>query len=215
MTSNSESKTDVFPVSAVILAGGRATRMGGEDKGWVALAGRPLIDHVLERLRPQVDEVLINANRSQTRYQALAPVISDDNNDYLGPLAGMQAGLAAARHDWVLFVPCDGPALPHDLMARFRAALTPATELVVAHDGDWLQPVVALLHKSLFPSLSAALAEGERKIDIWFARHRMAVVSFADQPDAFINLNSPAELAAYEARLLNSSTDPRQGATAS
>ncbi|MGE6180543.1 molybdenum cofactor guanylyltransferase MobA [Aeromonas salmonicida] len=214
MTSNSESKTDVFPVSAVILAGGRATRMGGEDKGWVALAGRPLIDHVLERLRPQVDEVLINANRSQTRYQALAPVISDDNNDYLGPLAGMQAGLAAAHHDWVLFVPCDGPALPHDLMSRFRTALTPDTELVVAHDGDWLQPVVALLHRSLLPSLTHALAEGERKIDIWFARHKMAVVSFADQPDAFINLNSPAELAAYEARLLNSSTDPRQGATA-
>lgn len=214
MTSNSESKTDVFPVSAVILAGGRATRMGGEDKGWVALAGRPLIDHVLERLRPQVDEVLINANRSQDRYQALATVISDDNPDYLGPLAGMQAGLAAAHHDWVLFVPCDGPALPHDLMSRFRTALTPDTELVVAHDGDWLQPVVALLHRSLLPSLTHALAEGERKIDIWFARHRMAVVSFADQPDAFINLNSPAELAAYEARLLNSSTDPRQGATA-
>ncbi|WP_219598559.1 MULTISPECIES: molybdenum cofactor guanylyltransferase MobA [Aeromonas] len=209
MTSNSEPRTDTFPVSAVILAGGRATRMGGEDKGWVALAGRPLIDHVLERLRPQVDEVLINANRSQTRYQALAPVISDDNNDYLGPLAGMQAGLAAAHHDWVLFVPCDGPALPHDLMSRFRAALTPDTELVVAHDGDWLQPVVTLLHKSLLPSLTHALAEGERKIDIWFARHKMAVVSFADQPDAFINLNSPAELAAYEARLLNSSTDPR------
>ncbi|MDM5102498.1 molybdenum cofactor guanylyltransferase MobA [Aeromonas salmonicida] len=215
MTSNSEPRTDTFPVSAVILAGGRATRMGGEDKGWVALAGRPLIDHVLERLRPQVDEVLINANRSQTRYQALAPVISDDNNDYLGPLAGMQAGLAAAHHDWVLFVPCDGPTLPHDLMSRFRAALTPDTELVVAHDGDWLQPVVALLHRSLLPSLTHALAEGERKIDIWFARHKMAVVSFADQPDAFINLNSPTELAAYEARLLNSSTDPQQGATAS
>ncbi|MGN7508567.1 molybdenum cofactor guanylyltransferase MobA [Aeromonas salmonicida] len=214
MTSNSEPKTDVFPVSAVILAGGRATRMGGEDKGWVKLAGRPLIDHVLDRLRPQVDEVLINANRSQDSYQALATVISDNNPDYLGPLAGMQAGLAAARHDWVLFVPCDGPALPHDLMSRFRAALTPDTELVVAHDGDWLQPVVALLHKSLLPSLTLALAEGERKIDIWFARHRMAVVNFADQPDAFINLNSPAELAAYEARLLNSSTDPQQGATA-
>ena len=187
--------------------------MGGEDKGWVALAGRPLIDHVLARLRPQVDEVLINANRSQARYQALAPVIRDDNNDYLGPLAGMQAGLAAARHDWVLFVPCDGPALPLDLMSRFRAALTQDTELVVAHDGDWLQPVVALLHKSLLPSLTAALAEGERKIDIWFARHHMAVVSFADQPDAFINLNSPAELAAYEARLLAPAIDPQQGVT--
>ncbi|HDZ8926242.1 TPA: molybdenum cofactor guanylyltransferase MobA [Aeromonas dhakensis] len=211
MTSHSEPRTDRFPVSAVVLAGGRATRMGGADKGWVELAGRPLIDHVLERLRPQVDEILINANRSQARYQALAPVIGDDNPDYLGPLAGMQAGLAAARHDWVLFVPCDGPALPRDLMARFRAALTPAIELVVAHDGDWLQPVVALLHKSLLPSLSAALAEGERKIDIWFARHQMAVVSFADQPDAFINLNSPDELAAYEARLPDAATG--QGAT--
>ena len=89
MTSKSDSHSDPVAVSAVILAGGRATRMGGEDKGWVALAGRPLIDHVLARLRPQVDEVLINANRSQARYQALAPVISDDNNDYLGPLAGM------------------------------------------------------------------------------------------------------------------------------
>ena len=211
MTSHSEPRTDRFPVSAVVLAGGRATRMGGADKGWVELAGRPLIDHVLDRLRPQVDEILINANRSQARYQALAPVIGDDNPDYLGPLAGMQAGLAAARHDWVLFVPCDGPALPRDLMARFRAALTPQTELVVAHDGDWLQPVVALLHKSLLPSLCAALAGGERKIDIWFARHNMAVVSFADQPDAFINLNSPDELAAYEARLPDAATG--QGAT--
>ncbi|MFM4930756.1 molybdenum cofactor guanylyltransferase MobA [Aeromonas dhakensis] len=211
MTSHSEPRTDRFPVSAVVLAGGRATRMGGADKGWVELAGRPLIDHVLDRLRPQVDEILINANRSQARYQALAPVIGDDSPDYLGPLAGMQAGLAAARHDWVLFVPCDGPALPRDLMARFRAALTPQTELVVAHDGDWLQPVVALLHKSLLPSLCAALAEGERKIDIWFARHNMAVVSFADQPDAFINLNSPGELAAYEARLPDAATG--QGAT--
>ncbi|MVG14894.1 molybdenum cofactor guanylyltransferase MobA [Aeromonas jandaei] len=210
MTSRSESPSSHFPVSAVILAGGRATRMGGEDKGWVELAGRPLIVHVLERLRPQADEILINANRSHDRYQALAPVISDDNRDYLGPLAGMQAGLAAACHDWVLFVPCDGPALPTDLMSRFRAAMTPDTELVVAHDGDWLQPVVALLHTSLLPSLSAALAEGERKIDIWFARHNMAVVSFADQPDAFINLNSPDELAAYEARLQDATG---QGAT--
>ena len=198
----SPSQLPAHPVSAVILAGGRATRMGGDDKGWVPLAGKPLIEHVLERLRPQVDEVLINANRSQTRYQALAPVIGDGNDDFQGPLAGMQAGLAAARHDWVLFVPCDGPALPRDLMARFRAAITPDTELVVAHDGEHLQPVVALLRRALLPSLRQALAEGERKTGAWFARHRMAVVPFADLPDAFVNLNSPDELAAYEAHLL-------------
>lgn len=196
-----------FSVSAVILAGGRATRMGGDDKGWVPLAGRPLIERVLERLRPQVDEVLINANRSEARYRALAPVIGDGNGDFLGPLAGMQAGLSAAHQDWVLFVPCDGPALPLDLMVRFRAALSdqPDAELVVAHDGSHLQPVVALLHRSLLPSLQQALAQGERKTGAWFAHHRMAVVSFVDQPDAFINLNSPSELAEYEARLLGTS----------
>ena len=198
----SPSQLPAHPVSAVILAGGRATRMGGDDKGWVPLAGKSLIEHVLDRLRPQVDEVLINANRSQARYQTLAPVIGDGNDDFQGPLAGMQAGLAAARHDWVLFVPCDGPALPRDLMARFRAAITPDTELVVAHDGEHLQPVVALLRRALLPSLRQALAEGERKTGAWFARHRMAVVPFADLPDAFVNLNSPDELAAYEARLL-------------
>ena len=198
----SPSQLPAHPVSAVILAGGRATRMGGDDKGWVPLAGKSLIEHVLDRLRPQVDEVLINANRSQTRYQALAPVIGDGNDDFQGPLAGMQAGLAAARHDWVLFVPCDGPALPLDLMTRFRAAITPDTDLVVAHDGEHLQPVVALLRRALLPSLRQALAEGERKTGAWFARHRMAVVPFADLPDAFVNLNSPDELAAYEAHQL-------------
>lgn len=198
----SPSQLPAHPVSAVILAGGRATRMGGDDKGWVPLAGKSLIEHVLDRLRPQVDEVLINANRSQARYQTLAPVIGDGNDDFQGPLAGMQAGLAAARHDWVLFVPCDGPALPLDLMTRFRAAITPDTDLVVAHDGEHLQPVVALLRRALLPSLRQALAEGERKTGAWFARHRMAVVPFADLPDAFVNLNSPDELAAYEARLL-------------
>ena len=190
-----------FPVSAVILAGGRASRMGGDDKGWVPLAGKPLIVHVLERLRPQVEEVLINANRSEERYRTLAPVIADRQVDFQGPLAGMEAGLAAARHDWVLFVPCDGPALPLDLMTRFRAAIAPDTELVVAHDGTHLQPVVALLRRALLPSLQLALASGERKTGAWFARHKMALVPFADQPDAFINLNSPHELAAYETRL--------------
>ncbi|MGL5041230.1 MAG: molybdenum cofactor guanylyltransferase MobA [Aeromonas sp.] len=212
MTLNSDSNSDPFAISAVILAGGRASRMGGEDKGWVTLAGRPLIEHVLARLRPQVDDIIINANRNQVRYQALAPVICDSHPDYPGPLAGMQAGLALAHHDWVLFVPCDGPALPLDLICRFRAAITPHTELVVAHDGQRLQPVVALLHRSLLPSLSAALADGERKIDRWFARHQMAVVSFADQPDAFLNLNSPDELASYQARLLPFATDLTQGA---
>ena len=118
------SRSDLpFPVSAVILAGGRATRMGGDDKGWVPLAGKPLIVHVLERLRPQVDEVLINANRSEDRYRQLASVIGDEQADFQGPLAGMQAGLAAARHDWVLCLDADERVSPA-LRAAIESALT-------------------------------------------------------------------------------------------
>ncbi|QFI54145.1 molybdenum cofactor guanylyltransferase MobA [Aeromonas simiae] len=188
------------PLSAVILAGGRATRMGGQDKGWVPLAGKPLIQHVLERLAPQVDELVINANRSLEQYSQLAPVVSDRLPDYPGPLAGMLAGLERAHHDWVLFVPCDTPFLPTDLAARLCQARTPGCDVVVAHDGHWLQPVVALVRRALAPDLALALAEGERKIDYWFARHHMVQADFSDCPHAFDNLNRPEDIAQHEAR---------------
>ncbi|MBZ6065239.1 molybdenum cofactor guanylyltransferase MobA [Aeromonas schubertii] len=183
---------------AVILAGGRATRMGGSDKGWIPLRGKPLICHVQERLAPQVDGLLINANRNLARYQALAPVVSDTLGDYPGPLAGMLAGLEAATSEWVLFVPCDTPFLPRDLVSRLQAARTPECEVVVAHDGEWLQPVVALVKRSLRGSLAATLAAGERRIDRWYARHTMVLADFSDCPHAFDNLNSPDELARHD-----------------
>jgi molybdopterin-guanine dinucleotide biosynthesis protein A len=193
----------VIQVTAVILAGGMARRMGGLDKGLIELAGRPMVAHIHRAIAPQVRAVVINANRNLDAYAALGTaVVPDALTGFQGPLAGMASGLRAAHTDWILTLPCDSPFVPPDMADRMCAALLEqAAELAVASDGQRLQPVFALLSRSLLPSLDAFLGEGERKIDRWFARHRMATVSFADHPDAFINVNTPEQRAAVEAQL--------------
>jgi molybdenum cofactor guanylyltransferase len=196
------------PITAIILAGGRATRMGGTDKGLVELAGRPMIAHVLAVLAPQVEAVLINANRNQARYAEFGhPVIADLDDGFLGPLAGLAAGLQAATTPLVLTAPCDCPLLPADLVARLRAALVAAdAEIAVPFDGERLQPVFALVRRELAGSLAAYLAGGDRKIDRWFAQHRLAQADFSDRPETFVNVNDPAERAALELRLAAAGT---------
>lgn len=183
-------------VTAVVLAGGMARRMGGDDKGWVELDGKALIEHLLAVIVPQVSSCLINANRNRVRYAALGwPVIGDLEAGYQGPLMGILSGLQAATTDWVLVVPCDSPRLPADLLPRLlREVRHGGAEIAVAHDGIRLQPVVALLRRSLAPSLAQALADGERKIDRWYAQHKMVAVDFSDQPGAFVNINRPGDL---------------------
>ena len=187
-------------IAGVILAGGRAERMGGQDKGLLAVAGRPMVTYIIRALRPQVGELIINANRNLSAYQALAwRVISDEIGGFCGPLAGMLAALRATRAAYVLTVPCDSPLLPADYARRMVAALIQdKAELSVAHDGDRLQPVFALLSAALRDSLERYLESGERKIDRWFSRHRMAQADFSDCPAMFRNINTPEELAALE-----------------
>jgi molybdenum cofactor guanylyltransferase len=193
-------------ITAVILAGGRAQRMGGHDKGLVMLAGRTMADRILEALRPQVGSVLVNANRNLERYAELGcPVIPDTVGEFFGPLAGTAAALQAAQTEWVLTVPCDSPLIPPDLAARMAAALAREdAEIAVAHDGSRMQPVFALLRRDLLASLTAYLVAGERKIDLWFARHRVARADFSDRPDTFLNVNTPEERAALEAKITQS-----------
>lgn len=190
-------------VSGIILAGGRATRMGGIDKGLVEVAGRPMIEHIIERLRPQTQALIVNANRSHERYAAYGlPVVADDFGDYAGPLAGMAAGLAKAATAYAVTVPCDSPLLPPDLVARLWSALQREdAELAVAWAEERMQPVFALLPRDLLPSLREFLASGDRKIDRWYGRHRVALADFSDSPDTFLNINTPDEQAALEARL--------------
>lgn len=182
---------DAPAVSGLILAGGAGRRVGGADKGWLEHQGTPLVHHVHSRLAPQVDEIIISANRSQARYATLGRVVGDthrsDEADYAGPLAGIEAGLAAAHNDWVLCVPCDTPELPRDLLATLWAGLGRARLAVACCGGHW-QPTVCLLHQSLQGAAAAALAAGERKLRAWQAAQAMVLVDFADAA-AFANIN--------------------------
>ena len=180
-------------VTGAVLAGGRGSRMDGRDKGLVELAGRPMVEYVLDALRPQTAALLINANRSLERYRRYGvPVVSDRLAEYPGPLAGMAAALRAAETPWVVTAPCDGPLVPDDLVARLGAAAqAEGTDVAVAHDGERLQPVYALMRRELAPDLEAFVAGGGRRVNQWLSGQRMAVADCSDCPSAFLNVNRP------------------------
>lgn len=190
-------------VTGVILAGGRATRMGGVDKGLVPVNGRPMVQWVIDVLRPQVADVLLNANRNLALYREFGyPVIDDGDREFRGPLAGIASGLRAAQSPYVAFAPCDSPLVCGDLVTRLRAALSlEETRIAVAHDGARLQPVFALLERSLLDDLVRYLADGGRKIDRWYAEHGYAQADFSDVADSFANINAPDEKRALELQL--------------
>lgn len=177
--------------------------MGGVDKGLIELDGRPMAVHVAERVSPQVDELVINANRNVADYEALGHrVVGDTLTGFLGPLAGLLAGMEAARTGRVVTVPCDSPFVPMDLVSRLAAGMDGAgAELAVAHDGERQQPVFLLADIRVHDDLHAWLSGGGRKIDAWFGRHRVVDVDFSDCPDTFLNINTPEERATIEARL--------------
>lgn len=193
-------------ITGVILAGGRARRMGGRDKGLLELAGEPLALRAARLLGAQVGMLLVNANRNQARYAGLladrVQIVSDSIGEFCGPLAGMLAALEVATTDYVLTMPCDSPLLRPDYAARMYTALAVGgAELAVAHDGTRLQPVFALLRCELAPALRTALSDGERKIDRWYASRRMVTADFADSDAMFRNVNTPEELAVLNAEL--------------
>jgi len=199
-------------ITGLLLAGGRGSRMGGVDKGLQLLRGHALFEHVLARLAPQVGPVLINANRNQARYAASGyTVVSDADDSFAGPLAGLLAGLQAAKTEWLLSAPCDTPALPLDLAARLAASLqqSPGAELAVPLSANpqegiasasQIQPVFCLLRVSLKDSLADYIAGGGRKIDTWLRAQPHCLVPFEQPGDAqaFFNANSLAELQALE-----------------
>lgn len=190
-------------ITGVILAGGQGRRMGGLDKGWAELGGRPFIAHVLERLAPQVGTLMINANQNIERYRALGhPVVTDRVDGFAGPLAGLESALRAAGTSYVLTVPCDSPFLPADLAQRLGAALEAAgADVAVARTGTQPHPVFALVACSLLGSLRDFLAAGGRKIDAWYAPLRVTHAQFDDEADAFANINTREELAQFQREL--------------
>jgi len=177
--------------------------MGGVDKGLQLLRGRPMVQHALERLRPQVGPMLVNANRNLPVYEALGvPVVPDALPDFGGPLTGFLAGLERCTTPWLVTVPCDTPFFPVDLVARLGAAAqAQQAEVAMAsgmEDGaERTQPVFCLLRATLLPSLREFIQAGGRKIDAWTARHRTAIVCFgasAESTFPFVNVNTLDQL---------------------
>lgn len=187
-------------ITGVILAGGLGRRMGGVDKGLRALHGRAMVATVIDRFAPQVAELLINANQNAPTYAAFGyRVIADVIGGYAGPLAGLHAALTTASHPLVATAPCDSPFLPLDVVSRLYTAMqAESAQLAVAKTGDQAHPVFCLCERSLLPHLSGFLAAGGRKIDRWYASLKIVEVGFDDVAEAFSNINSPQELAAFE-----------------
>jgi molybdopterin-guanine dinucleotide biosynthesis protein A len=197
-------------ILGVVLAGGLARRMGGGDKGLQQLGGKPILQHILDRLQPQVDDVILNANGDPARFAAWKlPVAGDAVEGFVGPLAGVLAGLAWARANRsdvtdIVTVPGDGPFLPRDLVARMASARAQAqADLACAVSAGQAYPVVGLWPVRLYDDLRRAVVEEDiRKVDRWTARHKLVQVDFAAQPvDPFFNANAPDDLAEAE-RLL-------------
>jgi len=189
-------------ICGLVLAGGQGRRMGGVDKGLEPLQDQPLIQHVIDRLRPQVDSILINANQNLERYAEFGcPVVSDRVGGFAGPLAGLDAGLHATDAPLIVTAPCDSPFLPHDLVTRLATARSAIdADVAVARTGSQPHPVFALICTRVRSHLADFLARGERKIDFWYASLSVVEVAFDDEADAFANINTRAELAQHERR---------------
>ena len=197
--------TTEFPSTiGLVLAGGLARRMGGGDKALIDIGGVTILDRVLASLAPQCTRVVLNANGDPTRFARFGlPVIADDVPDFAGPLAGILAGLDwlarnAPGSAWMASVPGDCPFLPHDLLARLhRARIEQDKPLACARSGNWRHPVVGLWPVALRADLRQALVgDNLHKIEVWTARHGVAIAEWPDQPvDPFFNINTPEDRA--------------------
>jgi len=196
--------TDIPPTLGLVLAGGQARRMGGGDKALIPIGGAPILDRVHARLKPCCTRVILNANGDPARFAAWGvPVVPDSVPDFPGPLAGILAGLDwAATHapelTWMVSVPGDCPFLPDNLVARLHeAARTENKPLACAQSGDWRHPVVGLWPVSLRENLRHALVKEDlRKIEVWTARHGIALAKWPDKPvDPFFNVNTREDAA--------------------
>jgi molybdopterin-guanine dinucleotide biosynthesis protein A len=187
-------KIPIVTITGLLLAGGQGRRMGGVDKGLQPLRGKPMAQWALERLVPQVDEVLINCNQNLDAYARFGHrLVPDEIGGFAGPLAGLHAGLKVASHPLLVTVPCDSPFLPFDLVERLSSALADK-DLAVAKTGEQPHPVFSLVRKAVAANLEAFLRAGGRKIDAWYACLKTVEVSFDDEAEAFRNINTLEEL---------------------
>lgn len=188
-------------ITTVILAGGRGRRMGGQDKGLVNLNDKPLIEYVIDAIQPQCQRILINANRNLEQYTEYGlPVITDETDEFQGPLSGMLAGILAAKTQLVLTMPCDVPNVPLDYAQRMLGSMNRTnSRLSVAYDGKRLQPVHTLIHKDLQNSLESSLRKRQYKVIDWLDQTDYDCVNFSDFSPGFRSMNEPEDYASFQA----------------
>jgi molybdopterin-guanine dinucleotide biosynthesis protein A len=192
-----EAAVDRADITGLVLAGGQGSRLGGVDKGLQPYRGQPLALNAMQRLAPQVGQVMLSANRQLDVYAGWgAPVWPDpaDLPAYPGPLAGFLAGLEHTETRWLATVPCDCPHFPGDLVDRLADAMRGDIDLVMACTASGPEPAFCLMRRSVASSLRRYLQSGERKLERWTALLRRAEVQF-DDPAAFFNINTPDDLA--------------------
>jgi len=187
-------------VTALVLAGGQGSRMGGQDKGLVLLRGRPLVQWVIEALVPQVQAMVISANRNRQRYEDFGyPVVADQTPDYQGPLAGIAAAGQIIDTPYILVVPADTPFLPSNLVSLLASAITAHdVDLAVVETENGMQPTHMLFKSALLQDLQRYLESGERKLQRWIQRQNYIAVVFNAARDEFLNINDEQLLAQLE-----------------
>ncbi len=187
-------------VSGLILAGGLARRMQGQDKGLVLFRGNTMVERIAKALSPQCHHLLINANRNLPEYEKLGyPVIPDQRTGFQGALAGMLAGLSYISTQWMITAPCDGPFMATNYVQKMQQAVTENhSDIAIAFCHNRSQPVYIMLNRSLISSLEVFLDSDQRKIDGWYAQHKHTFVDFSETPQMFENINTPEQLQALE-----------------
>jgi len=182
-------------ITALILAGGRGSRMGGQDKGFIDWRGAPLIDAILEQIRSQTPKIIISANRNLDRYRARGyPVIPDDTPDYPGPLAGVLAAMKQINTPWLVTLPCDAPYIsPFYVNRLIKSIETAQANIAVCHDGERMQPLHAIISTDALDRLDAYLADGERAVNRWFSKNHAVLADFSDCAEMFTNINTPEQ----------------------
>ena len=181
-------------ITAVILSGGRSSRMQGEDKGLILLNDKPLISYVVDVVDDRAGRLLISANRNIDAYQQYGEVISDELADFQGPLAGIAKAMSVVRTPYLLVLPCDSPLINEIVIDRLiQCMVNKDMDICVADDGSYIHPTFAIMKTSLKDNLLAFLDSGERKLGLWIEQNNFQKVDFSDQPKVFINLNNPQD----------------------
>ncbi len=181
-------------VTAVILSGGRSSRMQGKDKGLILLNNKPLISYVIDVINDKAGRLLISANRNIDEYQQYGEVITDELVYFQGPLAGISTALSKTNTTYLLILPCDSPMVNKTVIDRLIDEMDRAdVDICVADDGLRIHPTIALIKTNLKNNLLAFLESGERKLGLWIEQNNFQKVDFSDQPKVFINLNNPQD----------------------